>query len=168
MCNLLAMTYLQQEDFAMVLELLKKAEILTERDEPGKAVTLNNLACYYRRQGKLHAALTYLQRALKIEARLGSKVSQRAYSLCFHKDFELSKVYASLIGILAYASLIGILAGLSCTVSPGGACPRPGLRSSAHVHMKRDASILPACCEWSEGTVLIVAEVLYHTCLHLY
>lgn len=33
MCNLLAMTYLQQEDFNMVLELLKKAEILTERDQ---------------------------------------------------------------------------------------------------------------------------------------
>ena len=33
----------------MVLELLKKADILTERDEPGKAVTYNNLACYYRR-----------------------------------------------------------------------------------------------------------------------
>lgn len=70
MCNLLAMTYLQQEDFAMVLELLKKAEILTERDLPGRAVTFNNLACYYRRQGKLHAALQYLQKALKIEGRL--------------------------------------------------------------------------------------------------
>ena len=62
MCNLLAMTYLQQEDFAMVLELLKKAEILTERDNAGRAVTFNNLACYYRRQGKLHAALQYLQK----------------------------------------------------------------------------------------------------------
>ena len=51
MCNLLAMTYLQQDDFAMVLELLKKAEILTERDQAGRAVTFNNLACYYRRQG---------------------------------------------------------------------------------------------------------------------
>lgn len=70
MCNLLAMTYLQQEDFAMVLELLKKAEILTERDNAGRAVTFNNLACYYRRQGKLHAALQFLQKALKIEARL--------------------------------------------------------------------------------------------------
>ncbi|CAM9237945.1 unnamed protein product [Chrysoparadoxa australica] len=78
MCNLLAMTYLQQEDFAMVLELLKKAEILTERDEPGKAVTFNNLACYYRRQGKLHAALQYLQKALKIEAKLGSRVQNAA------------------------------------------------------------------------------------------
>jgi tetratricopeptide (TPR) repeat protein len=62
MCNLLAMTYLQQEDFNMVLELLKKAEILTERDPPGRAATFNNLACYYRRQGKLHAALQYLQK----------------------------------------------------------------------------------------------------------
>ncbi len=91
MCNLLAMTYLQQEEFSMVsrprvladcgllfvellrgcrlaaltsagwpprvcdvraeqvLELLKKAEILTERDDAGRAVTYNNFACYYRR-----------------------------------------------------------------------------------------------------------------------
>ena len=72
MCNLLAMTYLQQEDFNMVLELLKKAEILTEKDEAGRAATFNNLACYYRRQGKLHAALQYLQKALKIEAGLAN------------------------------------------------------------------------------------------------
>ena len=70
MCNLLAMTYLQQEDFNMVLELLKKAEILTERDMAGRAATYNNMACYYRRQGKLHAALQYLQKALKIESKL--------------------------------------------------------------------------------------------------
>mmetsp|Transcript_5493 Transcript_5493/g.5666 ORF Transcript_5493/g.5666 Transcript_5493/m.5666 type:complete len:331 (-) Transcript_5493:350-1342(-) len=70
MCNLLAMTYLQQEDFNMVLELLKKAEILTERNPAGRAATFNNLACYYRRQGKLHAALQYLQKALKIESKL--------------------------------------------------------------------------------------------------
>ena len=77
MCNLLAMTYLQQEDFPMVLELLKKAEILTERDQKGRAVTYNNLACYYRRQGKLHNSLTYLQKALKIEQGL-EDVANRA------------------------------------------------------------------------------------------
>ncbi|KAL3662363.1 hypothetical protein V7S43_012690 [Phytophthora oleae] len=70
MCNLLAMTYLQQEEFRVVLELLKKAQILTERHPAGRAVTLNNLACYYRRQGNLHKALTYLTEALKIESRL--------------------------------------------------------------------------------------------------
>lgn len=56
----------------MVLELLKKAEILTEKDEAGRAATFNNLACYYRRQGKLHAALQYLQKALKIESGLAN------------------------------------------------------------------------------------------------
>jgi tetratricopeptide (TPR) repeat protein len=54
----------------MVSELLKKAEILTERDPGGRAVTYNNLACFSRQQGRLHASLTFLQRALKIEQRL--------------------------------------------------------------------------------------------------
>jgi tetratricopeptide (TPR) repeat protein len=70
MCNLLAMTYLQQEQFPVVLELLRKAEILTETYPPGRAVTLNNFACYYRRQGNLHKALTHLTEALAIEAKL--------------------------------------------------------------------------------------------------
>ncbi|KAA0165689.1 hypothetical protein FNF27_07604 [Cafeteria roenbergensis] len=70
LCNMLAMSYLQQEDFDMVTELLKKAEILTERDAAGRAVTYNNLACYYRRVGRLHAALKFLKKALSIEARL--------------------------------------------------------------------------------------------------
>lgn len=77
LCNLLAMTYLQQEDFPIVLELLKKAEILTERDQHGRAVTLNNLACYHRRQGNLHAALTSLTKANKIEEKL-DEVQNRA------------------------------------------------------------------------------------------
>jgi hypothetical protein len=58
------------EKFPMVLELLKKARVLTERDDRGRAVTFNNFACYYRRQGKLHSALQFLEKALAIEARL--------------------------------------------------------------------------------------------------
>lgn len=65
LCNLLSMTYLQQDDFVLVLELLKKAEILTERDPAGRAATYNNFACYYRRKGKLHAALQYLEKVMK-------------------------------------------------------------------------------------------------------
>ncbi len=73
MCNLLAMNYLQQglwlhdpwlcshqpptharltataEKFPLVLELLRKARVLTNKDEKRKAVTYNNFACYYRR-----------------------------------------------------------------------------------------------------------------------
>lgn len=67
-CAFLPMSY--AEDYGMVSELLKKAEILTERDLPGRAVTYNNMACFSRQQGKLHAALSYLQKALRIEQRL--------------------------------------------------------------------------------------------------
>jgi len=75
MCNLLAMTYLQQGNYDLALELLQKAEILTERDQKGYAVTCNNLACYYRKQGKLRNALKYLQKALKIESGIGKTVN---------------------------------------------------------------------------------------------
>ena len=61
-CNILAMRYLQNDELETVLELLKKADILTERDLRGRAATFNNFACYYRRQGKLFAALKYLQK----------------------------------------------------------------------------------------------------------
>jgi hypothetical protein len=45
MCNYLAMIYLQQDLFDVTLELLKKAEVLTERHKAVRAVTFNNLAC---------------------------------------------------------------------------------------------------------------------------
>lgn len=60
------------EDFAMVLELLRKAEVLTERDEEGRAVTLNNLGVFFRRQNKLHTALKYMREAVALEERLPS------------------------------------------------------------------------------------------------
>merc|ERR1719372_14271 len=34
------------------------------------AVTCNNLGCYYKKVGKLHGALSYLRKALKIEVSL--------------------------------------------------------------------------------------------------
>ena len=71
MCNLLAMSFLQRQDFCTALELLRKAEVLTDRDGRGTAETFNNFACYYRRAGKLRTAMRYLRRALRIEARLG-------------------------------------------------------------------------------------------------
>ncbi|RLN83922.1 hypothetical protein BBJ28_00021465 [Nothophytophthora sp. Chile5] len=70
MCNLLAMSFLQQDNYAVTIDLLKKAEVLTQRHPAERATTLNNLACYYRRLGKLHAAMTSLKRALELEKRL--------------------------------------------------------------------------------------------------
>lgn len=72
--NYIAMTLLQQDAFDVALELLKKAEVLSERLPAVRAVTLNNLACYYRKRGKLRTALEYCRRALGIEAKLQQKV----------------------------------------------------------------------------------------------
>lgn len=58
------------DNYAVTIDLLKKAEILSKHHPSEKATTLNNLACYYRRLGKLHAAMTCLKRALEIEKKL--------------------------------------------------------------------------------------------------
>ena len=64
------------DNHLLAYELLKKAEILTSpsgyiRDKKMRmklrAVTFNNFGCFYKRRGKLHAALQYLAKALKIE-----------------------------------------------------------------------------------------------------
>jgi hypothetical protein len=43
------MIFLKKERFDVSLEFLKKAEILSDKLITFKSVTLNNLACYYRR-----------------------------------------------------------------------------------------------------------------------
>ena len=78
MCNLLAMKNLEKNDYAITLELLRKAEILTKKDPLNLAVTYNNVACYHRKQGKLRTALQYLQKSLKIEDKLGKDVKNPA------------------------------------------------------------------------------------------
>ena len=79
-CNLLAMRYLKHEELETVIELLKKAEILSERDLGGKAATYNNFACYYRRQGKLFAALKYLKK-VKMQNDQTIKIQPIFYSI---------------------------------------------------------------------------------------
>jgi hypothetical protein len=61
---------LKKEDVNSALDLLKKSEELCETNELGMAMTFNNMACYYRRIGKMRTALNFLQKALTIEARL--------------------------------------------------------------------------------------------------
>ncbi|OQR87428.1 hypothetical protein ACHHYP_08848 [Achlya hypogyna] len=90
LCNLLSMTFLQQENYPITMELLKKAEILTEHLPEERATTLNNMACYYRRIGKLHGALSCLKRALEIEMRI-CKVNSTADT-----HLNLCAVYSTL------------------------------------------------------------------------
>jgi tetratricopeptide (TPR) repeat protein len=58
------------EEYTIVSELLKKAELLTEYEPAGRAVTYNNFACFSRQHGRLHASLSYLLKALRIEEKL--------------------------------------------------------------------------------------------------
>eukprot|EP00957_Ditylum_brightwellii_P208364 15357009-Ditylum_brightwellii.AAC.1 len=64
------MAYLQQEDFQLALKLLKKAEILTEKDAASQVMMCNNLVCFYHQQDKLRSALQYLRCSLQIESQL--------------------------------------------------------------------------------------------------
>lgn len=75
-CNTGAMMALQASSFPLCSELLRKADALTRNSKliPNKqrrlrlrAVTLNNLACFYRRRKKLHSALRQLEEALGLE-----------------------------------------------------------------------------------------------------
>jgi len=70
LCNMLSMIFLQKEKFDATLDFLKKAEILSQNSFELRAVTYNNMACYYRRIGKLRIALRYLEDAISIEIRL--------------------------------------------------------------------------------------------------
>ena len=56
-----------EENYAVALELLKKAEAYTEDGDRYRAVTYNNFACIFRRTKKLRSALAYLEKALEIE-----------------------------------------------------------------------------------------------------
>ena len=60
------MIHLQKERFEISLECLRKAELVSRNSLQFKATTYNNLACYYRRTGKIRTALTYLIQALEL------------------------------------------------------------------------------------------------------
>jgi len=77
-CNKDGMDSLRKGHYKAAFEQLKYAEaILIANQKEGEntsllAVTCNNLGCYYKKVGKMHAALSYLRRALKIEISLNT------------------------------------------------------------------------------------------------
>ena len=67
-----AMIFLQKERNDLTLDFLRKAEKLSTNSLKYKATTYNNLACFYRRTGKIRTALNYLLNALDIELKMDS------------------------------------------------------------------------------------------------
>jgi hypothetical protein len=43
------MTHMKAQEFAKALEVLKKSETMCEMSDKAKAMTYNNIACYYRK-----------------------------------------------------------------------------------------------------------------------
>merc|ERR1711998_579986 len=78
LCNMLAMNALNTGEMDQCYTLLTRGEQLTagKTGAPSsdrlrlRAVTLNNLGCYYKKKGRLRSALKCLGKALKIESRL--------------------------------------------------------------------------------------------------
>ena len=58
------------------LKLLERSKRLAENNEHGLAMTCNNLACYYRKQGHLRAALFQLEKAMEIEQKFPQTASK--------------------------------------------------------------------------------------------
>ena len=77
-CNQAAMLMLKDDMTDAAFELLRKAEMLSDKNgilsySPAarmrcRAVTLNNFGLFYRNRGQPHAALNYLEQALEIES----------------------------------------------------------------------------------------------------
>merc|ERR1712070_281377 len=78
LCNMLAMNALNTGEMETCYTLLTRGEQLTANKTGApvderlrlRAVTLNNLGCYYKKKGRLRSAPKCLGKALKIEARL--------------------------------------------------------------------------------------------------
>lgn len=82
-CNFIATRMLQQDNMKAAHDLLKRAEQVADKHDMDRATTWNNLACYYRRQGKLRTAVTFLERALQIEEHTGSSdAAQSHLNIC--------------------------------------------------------------------------------------
>merc|ERR1719269_325041 len=130
--NYVATTLLQRGDLRTTYELLKRAETLSEGAPLEKALTYNNLACYYRRAGKLRTALTYLERALAIEEKVnGADMAQTHLNLCatlsqlsrheralYHAQAALIRMYETLSKVLYESTPAQEPNGGQSTLSP--------------------------------------------------
>ena len=79
-CNAIGMAHLRADEHRGALSYLRQAEWLSADDGPMLSATLNCLASYYRRRGKLRMALSALLRALEVERRCEKRCERRSES----------------------------------------------------------------------------------------
>lgn len=119
MCNRVATFLLQEGNLKGASDLLKRAEQVSEKNDVDRATTWNNLACYYRRTGKLRTAVAYLERALAVEEHMGSNdAAQTHLNLCatlsqlqrhadalYHAQSALIRIYETLTPLMLAGKL---------------------------------------------------------------
>ncbi|KAJ9467205.1 hypothetical protein DIPPA_14611 [Diplonema papillatum] len=101
-CNQTAMACLQNGQLDRSFDLLRKAEIITDKNGllrgcptarlRCRAVTLNNLGLFYKHRGENHAALTYLEQALEIESGTADAHSENPAATLLNMCAVLSKL----------------------------------------------------------------------------
>lgn len=64
------MAEVQKQQFEQCIDHLRKAELVARNSLALKSTTYNNMACYYRRTGKVRTALSYLIQALELELKI--------------------------------------------------------------------------------------------------
>jgi len=101
------MAYLNKEEYELSLKMLQRAQILCESNNQAKAITYNNIACYYRKIGKLKLALTYLQSALEIEKTL--EVTESAADTHLNICAVLSQLNKHDLALLHGTSAVALL-----------------------------------------------------------
>jgi tetratricopeptide (TPR) repeat protein len=96
-CNKYAIEALQDQNFSTAIELLRKAKSLlkifpkSDKSINLKAITYNNLGCFYKTQNNLKKSLLYLQQALSYEVHLPKTLSTIAGTY-----LNISKIYSEL------------------------------------------------------------------------
>ena len=78
LCNLVAMSYLNVEDYQQSMNYLKKAQEYGQHNDANMALTYNNYACFYRRCNDLTLAMEFLEKTLRIETRVTDNSSHQA------------------------------------------------------------------------------------------
>lgn len=96
-CNKYAIEALKDKNFSIALELLRKAKSLlrscgkSEKTMQLKAITYNNLGCFYKQQKNLKKSLIYLMQAMSYELHLPRETAKIEGTF-----LNISKIYSEL------------------------------------------------------------------------
>jgi len=161
-CNFAATRMLQADNLKGARELLKRAEQVAEKSDACRAITFNNLACFYRRTGKLRSAVGFLERALAIEEHSGNpEAAQTHLNICaclsqlqrhadalYHAQSALIRLYESLSPRLLAGDLSGSEEDLDeeCLEQVTVLCIAYHNLAVEHEHLKNYVGALSAYC----------------------